>query len=128
MTDHEEMKVTFQRLIEQDFYRTIGGQHSTEEAFALPTQPSRVRFSAPLCEWTANKKTLRSNQKKILLSKKIIWKVYCTSSKRKVLLSRSFSSWKVGLVRGKKNCRTRERGERGGENGRGGIEREVSQS
>ena len=70
MTDHEEMKVTFQRLIEQDFYRTIGGQHSTEEAFALPTQPSRVRFSAPLCEWTANKKTLRSNQKKILLSNK----------------------------------------------------------
>ena len=41
----------------------LGGQHSTEEAFALPTQPSRVRFSAPLSEWTA-KKTMRSNQKK----------------------------------------------------------------
>ena len=31
----------------------MGGRHSTEEAFALPTQPSRVRFSAPLSEWTA---------------------------------------------------------------------------
>ena len=34
----------------------MGGRHSTEKAFALPTQPSRVRFSAPLSEWAANKK------------------------------------------------------------------------
>ena len=34
----------------------MGGRHSTEEAFALPTQPSRVWFSVPLSEWTANKK------------------------------------------------------------------------
>ena len=47
----------------------IGGRHSTEEAFALPTQPSRVRFLAPLSEWTANIKTMRSNPKKVSLSK-----------------------------------------------------------
>ena len=41
-----------------------GGGHSTEEAFALPTQPSQARFSAPLSEWTANIKTMRTNQKK----------------------------------------------------------------
>ena len=46
-------------------YVPLRGRHSTEEAFALPTQPSQVRFSAPLSEWTANmKKTIRSNQKK----------------------------------------------------------------
>ena len=44
----------------------LGGQHSTEEALVLPTQLSQVRFSAPLSEWTANKKTMRSNQKKKL--------------------------------------------------------------
>ena len=44
---------------------TNGGQHSTEEAFALPTQPSRVQISAPLSEWTANKKKMRLNPKKM---------------------------------------------------------------
>ena len=34
----------------------LGGRHSTEKAFALPTQPSQVRLSAPLSEWTANKR------------------------------------------------------------------------
>ena len=40
----------------------LGGRHSTEEALALPTQPSRVPFSAPLSEWTAIKRK-RSKKK-----------------------------------------------------------------
>ena len=30
----------------QTYKRTIGGQHSTEVAFALPTQPSQAQISA----------------------------------------------------------------------------------
>ena len=43
-----------------------GGRHSTEEAFAVTTQPSQDRFSAPLSEWTVKiekNKTMRSNTK-----------------------------------------------------------------
>ena len=42
--------------------------HGTRKTFALPTQPSRDRLSAPLSEWTANKKTMRWNLKKLFPS------------------------------------------------------------
>ena len=54
----------------------LGGRHSTEEAFALLTQPSRVRFSAPLSEWTAKINRQWDRTKKNKLLKKHLFRCY----------------------------------------------------